>query len=162
MLARVGGFTYRHIPSSTTLPTPYPRQPRPWRYAFPPALASNPAASYLLGFPERRARQVTPSVIVPRRPFGTHAYALSRRGAEKLLKRAAVASYHIDVVIWGMPDLELYCCAPMLAHQAFDAPSTIGAVLGGLEVKPPSPVPCTLRPVPFAVYPSPCSLRPVP
>jgi hypothetical protein len=36
-------------------------------------------------------------------------------------------------VIWGLPELALYCCAPQLAHQAFAGPSTIGAVVGGPE-----------------------------
>jgi len=38
-------------------------------------------------------------------------------------------------VIWGLQDLSLFCCSPQLAHQAFEAPSTIGAVLGGIEVR---------------------------
>eukprot|EP00977_Amphora_coffeiformis_P007795 scaffold1697_cov180-Amphora_coffeaeformis.AAC.31 len=36
------------------------------------------------------------------RPFGTHAYVLSKRGAEKLLRRAWKATYHVDCVISGI------------------------------------------------------------
>ena len=70
---------------------------------------------------------------VPRRPFGTHAYVLSRRGAEKLVRKAGIVNGHVDVVAWGIPDLVVLCCDPMLAHQSMDTPSTIGAVTSGIE-----------------------------
>ena len=107
----------------------------------------NPSGRYglnrinaFIGGGGRAARRVSPRVTVPRRPFGTHAYVLSKRGAAKLLRRASLATYHIDAVCWGIGDLRLFCCAPMLAHQAFQGPSTIGAVLGGLEVALPNVV----------------------
>ena len=81
----------------------------------------------------RVTRRVTEHCHVPRRPFGTHAYVLSRRGAAKLLRRASLATGHVDAVAWGIADLQLLCCDPMLAHQAMEAPSTIGAITGGLE-----------------------------
>lgn len=82
---------------------------------------------------QRRPRKVvrTPKsgmlIHAPRRPFGTHAYLISKRGADKLLRKARLASGHVDCVIWGIPDLELYAVDPMLAHQNTTAPSTIGA-----------------------------------
>jgi len=85
----------------------------------------------------RKAGFVTEHVHVPRRPFGTHAYALSRRGAAKLLRRCSMASMHVDAVAWGLPELNLYCCHPMLAHQAF-ADSTIGDTKGGIEERMPN------------------------
>ena len=81
----------------------------------------------------RVTRRVTEHCHVPRRPFGTHAYALSRRGAAKLLGKASLATGHVDAVAWGIRELALLCCDPMLAHQAMEAPSTIGAITGGME-----------------------------
>ena len=68
----------------------------------------------------RVTRRVTEHCHVPRRPFGTHAYVLSRRGAAKLLRRASLATGHVDAVAWGIADLQLLCCDPMLAHQAME------------------------------------------
>ena len=85
----------------------------------------------------RRTRWISPHVAVPRRPFGTHAYVVSRRGAEKLLSRLRKASYHIDGVAWGIEDLALYIVHPMLAHQSFATPSTIGGIVQGLESRLP-------------------------
>jgi len=85
----------------------------------------------------RAPRKVTEHIHVPRRPFGTHAYALSKRGAAKLLRRAAIANHHIDAVAWGLPDLQLYCVHPMLAFQAFDD-STIGGTQHAWEALIPN------------------------
>jgi hypothetical protein len=84
----------------------------------------------------RKPRWVTEHVHVPRRPFGTHAYVLSRRGAAKLLQRVQLASIHVDAVAWGLRELNLFCVHPMLAFQAF-ADSTIGDTKGGLEERLP-------------------------
>lgn len=81
----------------------------------------------------RRTRRVTDHCHVPRRPFGTHAYVLSKSGAEKLLRCAGTAAYHVDAVAWGLKELNLLCCDPMLAHQAMATPSTIGAITTGIE-----------------------------
>lgn len=62
----------------------------------------------------------------PRRPFGTQAYVLNKRGARKLLERAWFASNHVDCVIWGIQELNIYCSHPMLAHQNMATVSTIG------------------------------------
>ena len=80
-------------------------------------------------------------IHVPRRPFGTHAYVLSKRGATKLLSLAWFASGHVDCVIWGIRDLNMYCCdheGKMLAYQNTTAPSTIGIVPWGPETWFPS------------------------
>ena len=86
----------------------------------------------------RKPRKLSEHIHVPRRPFGTHAYALSKRGAAKLLRRASKASIHVDAVAWGLPELNIYCVHPMLAYQAFDQPTTIGDTSGGLEERLPN------------------------
>merc|ERR1711957_305888 len=67
---------------------------------------------------------------VPRRPLGTHAYVLSRSGARKLIRRAFYASGHLDCVIWGIRELKLLMCHPMLAYQDMSSVSTIGSAWG--------------------------------
>ena len=90
----------------------------------------------------RKRKHVSRHAHVPRRPFGTHAYVLSKRGARKLLRRAGIVSGHVDVIAWGIPELDILCCNPMLAYQAFDVPSTIGAVTSGIETRLPKLVLC--------------------
>jgi len=64
---------------------------------------------------------------VPMRPFGTHAYALSPRGAAKLLSTCPKANFHVDVAAWGQPQLNLFCVHPLLAKQTHDD-TTIGGI----------------------------------
>ena len=52
-------------------------------------------------------------VHTPLRPFGTHAYAISERGARKLLRACPRANYHVDVVAWGMRSLRLFAVHPL-------------------------------------------------
>ncbi len=61
----------------------------------------------------------------PLRPFGTHAYAISERGARKLLTACPKANYHVDVIAWGMRRLKLYAVHPLLAKQTHED-TTIG------------------------------------
>lgn len=61
----------------------------------------------------------------PLRPFGTHAYAISERGARKLLRRLPRANYHVDVAAWGVRSLKLYAVHPILAKQTH-GDTTIG------------------------------------
>ena len=65
------------------------------------------------------------AIHVPLRPFGTHAYALSERGARKLLAAAPRANYHVDVVAWGLRRLRLFAVHPLLARQTHED-TTIG------------------------------------
>lgn len=65
------------------------------------------------------------AIHTPLRPFGTHAYALSERGARKLLAAAPRANYHVDVVAWGLRRLRLFAVHPLLARQTHDD-TTIG------------------------------------
>ena len=65
------------------------------------------------------------AVHTPLRPFGTHAYAISERGARKLLAAAPRASYHVDVVAWGLRSLRLFAVHPLLARQTHED-TTIG------------------------------------
>jgi GR25 family glycosyltransferase involved in LPS biosynthesis len=81
----------------------------------------------------RKRRLVTPHCHVPRRPMGMHAYLLSKKGAEKLVRQAWYASGHVDVIAWGTPNVDILCVHPMLANQSMANPSTIGAVTSGLE-----------------------------
>lgn len=97
----------------------------------------NRIASYMAGN-QRTARRISKSVHVPRRPMGMHAYVLTKRGAQKLLDQASRVSGHVDVIAWGLRNLTLLSCHPMLAHQAMATPSTIGAVTRGIETKLPS------------------------
>lgn len=81
----------------------------------------------------RKQRKVTPHIQVPHRPLGTHAYILSQRGAQKLLRLASKATWHVDCVIWGIPELDLFLCDPMLVFQDTESPSTVGSITKGLE-----------------------------
>jgi glycosyl transferase family 25 len=65
------------------------------------------------------------AIHTPLRPFGTHAYALSERGAKKLLAAAPRASYHVDVIAWGLRRMKLFAVHPLLAKQTHDD-TTIG------------------------------------
>ena len=85
----------------------------------------------------RKRRKVSLHCHVPERPFGMHAYILSRRGAEKLVRAASIANGHVDVTAWGLHSLVLVCRDPLIAYQDMDSPSTIGAVTRGLETKIP-------------------------
>lgn len=85
----------------------------------------------------RTPKRLSEHIHVPRRPFGTHAYVLSKRGAAKLLRVASLASMHVDAVAWGIQELNLYCVHPMLAHQAFDD-STVGGTQRGPEALIPN------------------------
>jgi len=71
------------------------------------------------------SRQGEVAIHTPLRPFGTHAYALSERGARKLLRAAPRANYHVDVVAWGLRSLRLFAVHPLLAKQTHDD-TTIG------------------------------------
>ena len=86
----------------------------------------------------RRTRRLSERIHVPQRPYGTHAYLLSRRGAKKLLERVPLAVHHVDNVAWGVQSLELYLTHPMLAFQKSEAPSTVGANENGIEARLPS------------------------
>ena len=96
----------------------------------------NRVAAFMAGG-GRKPRQVTEHCFVPRRPMGMHAYLLSERGAKKLLRQAWYASGHVDVVAWGIQNIDILCVHPMLANQSMSVPSTIGAVTEGLETRLP-------------------------
>ena len=62
---------------------------------------------------------------VPLCPYGCHAYILSPRGATKLLNNCNRASYHVDVVAWGIKELNLLAIHPLIAWQT-NHDTTIG------------------------------------
>jgi len=72
-----------------------------------------------------KTRKISPGVFVPHRPAGTHAYMVSQKGAQRLLKDLPKACYHVDLTAWALPDLKLYCAVDQLATQDFDAESTV-------------------------------------
>eukprot|EP00931_Biecheleriopsis_adriatica_P104336 TRINITY_DN79019_c0_g1_i1.p1 TRINITY_DN79019_c0_g1~~TRINITY_DN79019_c0_g1_i1.p1 ORF type:complete len:433 (+),score=80.97 TRINITY_DN79019_c0_g1_i1:97-1395(+) len=72
-----------------------------------------------------KTRSLSPHVSVPHRPAGTHAYIVSQRGAERLLKELPRARYHVDLAAWALPELKLYVAEPQLATQDFDEDSTV-------------------------------------
>jgi GR25 family glycosyltransferase involved in LPS biosynthesis len=88
--------------------------------------------AFLLGG-GRQPRRITSHIHIPHRPLGTHAYILSQRGARKLLQLASRATWHVDCVIWGIRELDLFLCDPMLVFQDAESPSSVGAVTKGLE-----------------------------
>ena len=67
-------------------------------------------------------------VHIPWRPYGTHAYLISPRGARKLLSLAPRANFHVDNVAWGFRELNLYAVHPLLAKQTHG-----DTTVGGLE-----------------------------
>lgn len=73
----------------------------------------------------RWPRNHSASVHTPLRPFGTHAYAISVAGAQKLLDAAPKASYHVDVIAWGTRGVRLFAVHPLLAKQTH-GDTTIG------------------------------------
>jgi len=70
-------------------------------------------------------RSVSENIFVPYRPAGTHAYVVSRKGAEKLLKECPQARYHVDITAWALPDLRLYAVKGFLATQRFEGDTTV-------------------------------------
>jgi GR25 family glycosyltransferase involved in LPS biosynthesis len=80
----------------------------------------------------RWPRSLSARVHVPFRAFGTHAYAISPRGARKLLELCPRANFHVDVVAWGQGTLRLYLATSMegqlLSRQAQAGDTTIGGV----------------------------------
>lgn len=78
----------------------------------------------------RTRRKLTDHIHVPRRPMGTHAYILTKKGAHKLCHEAYYAAGHVDIVAWGIPDLKLYCCHPMLVRRKEDLPSSLAETNG--------------------------------
>lgn len=76
----------------------------------------------------------------PMRPFGTHAYVISERGAAKLLRKCPKVNYHVDVVAWGLRSLRLYAIHPLLAQQTHSDTTIGGYALAPSQV----PYPCLL------------------
>ena len=66
-------------------------------------------------------------------------HVLSKNGASKLLQKAWYATYHVDCVIWGIRDLHLYICDPLLVYQD-TSPSTVGAITSGIETLIPDSI----------------------
>jgi len=75
--------------------------------------------------PGRDSRLISPNVFVPYKPTGTHAYLISKRGAQTLLQKCPRASWHVDLTAWSLPDLKLYAAREFLATQRFSGPSTV-------------------------------------
>jgi len=72
-----------------------------------------------------KTRMISPNVFVPFRPAGTHAYMVSRKGAEKLSRLCPKPRYHVDLTAWGLKELKLYAAKSFLATQRFDDDTTV-------------------------------------
>lgn len=70
----------------------------------------------------------TSIIHIPLCPYGMHAYIISPRGAKKLLQKYSKASYHVDVVSWGYPGLNIFALHPLLAWQT-NSDTTIGGLV---------------------------------
>ncbi|CAL1164740.1 unnamed protein product [Cladocopium goreaui] len=82
-----------------------------------------------------KTRRVSDNVFVPHRPAGTHAYLVSLKGAERLVKELPLACYHVDLTAWSLPNLKLYAAVNQIATQDFEAASTASGYFDGvLEV----------------------------
>ncbi len=53
----------------------------------------------IIGGANRQAKILSPSLHVPVRPTGTHAYMVTYEGAKKLLRLCPKANYHVDIVV---------------------------------------------------------------
>lgn len=71
-----------------------------------------------------KSRTISPNLFVPYKPAGTHAYMISRKGAEVLAKACPKARFHVDLTAWSVPELKLYCAKDYLATQRFDESDT--------------------------------------
>jgi len=71
-----------------------------------------------------KSRTISEHLFVPYRPAGTHAYLVSRKGAEFLKNQCPKARYHVDLTAWSLTDLKLYCAKDFLATQRFDETDT--------------------------------------
>jgi len=67
-----------------------------------------------------RTRSLSDHIFVPRRPAGTHAYMVSKSGAQKLAKQLPKARYHVDLAAWSRREINLVAARPFLATQRFD------------------------------------------
>ena len=86
----------------------------------------------LMGGGWRWPRSLSPQLHVPLRPFGTHAYVVSVKGARKLFNQCKRANFHVDVSAWGQPNLRLYLATDasgrLLSTQAATGDTTIGGL----------------------------------
>eukprot|EP00930_Biecheleria_cincta_P049748 TRINITY_DN34948_c0_g1_i1.p1 TRINITY_DN34948_c0_g1~~TRINITY_DN34948_c0_g1_i1.p1 ORF type:complete len:428 (-),score=72.35 TRINITY_DN34948_c0_g1_i1:114-1397(-) len=71
-----------------------------------------------------KTRTISPHLFVPYKPAGTHAYMISRKGAEVLANACPKARFHVDLTAWSVPQLKLYCAKDYLATQRFDESDT--------------------------------------
>eukprot|EP01039_Chlorochromonas_danica_P000430 gene431-464_t len=75
-------------------------------------------SSYIGG--NRHLKRISASLYEPIRPAGTHAYMVSREGAQKLLSLCPKATYHVDLDAWRHKSLVLRMFDPMLVYQTFE------------------------------------------
>jgi len=72
-----------------------------------------------------KTRSISELISVPYRPAGTHAYVVSQKGAQTLLRECPKARYHVDLTAWALPSLKLYMAKDVLATQRFDGDTTV-------------------------------------
>eukprot|EP00981_Chlorochromonas_danica_P009633 scaffold2798_cov160-Ochromonas_danica.AAC.2 len=77
-------------------------------------------SSYIGG--NRHLKRISASLYEPIRPAGTHAYMVSREGAQKLLSLCPKATYHVDLDwshVLAEPLLQLSPVGPVLTVQRY-------------------------------------------
>lgn len=72
-----------------------------------------------------KTRGISEHIYVPYRPAGTHAYMVSLKGAQALVRMCPKPQYHVDLTAWALPDLKLYSAKEFLATQRFDDDTTV-------------------------------------
>jgi len=70
-------------------------------------------------------RSVSEHLYVPYRPAGTHAYLISQKGAQALVRLCPKPRYHVDLTAWSQPSLKLFAAKEFLATQRFGGTSTV-------------------------------------
>ncbi len=82
----------------------------------------------LINWSGRSYRQVGEHLVIPTQTLGTHAYAVSAKGAGKLLQMFKSATYHVDWAISSrLNDLDVFAVTPSQAYQAAEEVSTLGS-----------------------------------
>lgn len=76
----------------------------------------------------RQGGTVGPNLIIPDMVLGTHAYAVSNKGAKKLLELLLPIRYHVDWMINShKQQLAIYSVYPSIAYQDGSSDSTLAA-----------------------------------
>ena len=94
--------------------------------------------SHLIGG-SREPKVLSESLHIPMRAGGTHGYMITLKGAKKLLALLPKANYHVDIVAWGLPEINLAIVKPLVVYQRFTDLSLIDSAtpLNGEDIRLP-------------------------